>query len=73
MRVVPMELVIEWGDGKSGYGSVHRKGCRDVEEPEDIGTASTMSEAKSVAENSGFWPNEDAEYDFAPCVKLPNK
>lgn len=33
-----MELVIEFGQaGRAGYGSIHRKGCCDVRDPEPIG------------------------------------
>jgi hypothetical protein len=64
----PQKLAIEMGEGRS-YGSIHAAGCRDLRDPESLGSASTKTEASALAEDLTGW--DEDEYHFAPCVKLP--
>lgn len=73
-----MELVIEYGEGgRAGYGSIHRKGCADVSDPEPIGDASTRSAAVILADRATYWAENENEdpadygYKIASCVDLP--
>lgn len=43
-----MNLVIEMLEG-SGYGHIHQAGCRQVGDPEAIGTSSTKAEVCCLA------------------------
>jgi len=73
-----MELVIELGeDGRAGYGSIHRKGCSDVSDPESIGDARTRAQAVTLADQVTSWASNEGEdpadygYKFARCVTIP--
>lgn len=73
-----MELIIELGEGgRAGYGSIHRKGCADVADPETIGNAETLAAAVILADQTTAWARNDGcdpadiGYKIASCVKFP--
>lgn len=73
-----MELVIEYGEGgRAGYGSIHRKGCADVTDPEPIGDAGTRTAAVTLADQATSWAYNEGEdpadygYKIASCVTIP--
>jgi len=71
----PLELAIDFGEGKAGYGTVHKRGCRDLADPENIGAATTKREAAIAADAVTYWNTDEGlepgefHYVFAPCCK----
>lgn len=66
-----MKIVLEFGEGKGGYGSIHKAGCHDVQDPETLGNAETRAEAIELASDLTGWEDdgEDPQYRFAPCTR----
>jgi len=77
-----MELVIEMDDSVSAkYATIHRKGCRDVRDPESLGEVTTYTGlADAIYEHIGwseYAPGARTDEDIAalqntckPCVKI---
>jgi hypothetical protein len=67
-------LAIEMDDrNPSRYGKIHKKGCRDLRDPETIGEATDRDTANRLADDiTGWGPDygEVYEYGYAPCTGL---
>ena len=70
-----IELAVELGEnGRAGYASIHRAGCKDLDDGEIIGTFEMPLDHAAVAaaiENETGWEVE-AELIGGSCYKLAN-
>lgn len=68
-EVTTVPLVVEMGDSVF-YGAIHRKGCRSVEDPMNIGDASDLSEVPDLLMDATGWDDYTVEeLTFCPCAK----
>lgn len=66
-----MKLEIEFGGGTPAYGKLHKAGCRDLIDGYEVGECATKDEAMTAADDATGWEQE--VYEFAPCVKFPQR
>ena len=67
-----MNISIEYDDDNGhggGYGTLHRTGCKNLIDSEEVGEFLDRSEAAVGAAELTGW--DDPHWRFAPCVKLP--
>lgn len=67
-----MKLAIEFDDRDPvRYGKLHKVGCRDLRDPEPIGDAASLAQARELAEAVAFWGDgETYPYELANCVRF---
>lgn len=65
------DLAVEQANTRTGYGHIHKAGCRDLRDGLPIGAASTIAEAIDRAEDALCWDLDPEEWEFAACVRLP--